>query len=284
MLRTKLLLLLSAAAMTACGGAMIAGGGGGGVSASAEVSVSAEIKLPIAKMPTKYASWVVEAEGYLWAVNNAYNRFTKAKAELASVLGVATDANAIAAFIRDAVKVETTLVCEPPRFEAGLVASCQADASARARGSAGSGGASGSAAAGIQANCQARASLDLSPGKCTIETTVSEHPILGDMARFARIQQNMAIMLQIGAANVHLDGRGAEINARGMKLYAESITDLKDDPTLALQLNNIQAELKRGSDTVSAANETQSQMNRELGMMVGAINDQFPDMKSTVSM
>jgi hypothetical protein len=30
----------------------------------------------------------------------------------------------------------------------------------------------------------------------------------------------------LSAANAHLDGRGADINVRGMKLYAESVTDL----------------------------------------------------------
>src|SRR5688572_24008822 len=109
-------------------------------SASASVNVSAEIKVPIAKMPPKYASWVVEAEGYLLAVNQAYDMHTRAKADLAAALGVEADAGAIANFIRSTIKVQTKLVCQPPSLSAGLVAQCSADASARAAGNAGGGG------------------------------------------------------------------------------------------------------------------------------------------------
>src|SRR5262245_959037 len=170
------------------------GGGSFGGSASASVSVSAEIQVPIAKMPPKYASWVVEAEGYLLAVNQAYEMHTRATADLAAALGVEANADAIAKFIRDAIKVQTKLVCQPPSLSAGLVAQCSADATARAAGNAGSGGASGQASAGIQANCQAKASLSLSPGACTLQTTVSQHPILSDAARWAKVESNMKII------------------------------------------------------------------------------------------
>jgi len=257
----------------------------GGVrgSASASVSVSAEIKVPIAQMPPKYAAWVVEAEGYLLAVNDAYAMHTEATAELAAALGVEANADAIASFIRDAIQVETRMVCQPPSFNAGLVAECNAEASARAAGNAGSGGASGEASAGIRANCEARASLSLSPGTCTLETTVTEHPILSDAARWARIEANMKVILQLSAANEHLDGRGAEINARGMKLYVESVTDLAQDPTLALQLNNIQAELKKGAEACGSANDKQGAMNRDLDIMVGAIDAQFPELRASIN-
>ena len=266
----------AAALSTSC-----AGGFSG--SATASVSVSAEIKLPIADMPPKYASWVVEAEGYLQAVNQAYEMHTQATAELAAALGVEANADAIASFIRDAIQVETTMVCQPPSLSAGLVAECNASASARAAGNAGSGGASGQASAGIQANCEAKASLSLSPGSCTLETTVSEHPILSDRARWAKIEANMQIILQLDAANSHLDGRGGDINARGLQLHVESVTDLASDPTLALQLNNIQAELKKGAEAVGAANDKQGAMNRDLDIMTGAIDAQFPELRASIN-
>jgi hypothetical protein len=277
MMRTGLAAIVAAAALsTGCAGTM-------GGSASASVDVSAEIKLPIADMPTKYASWVVEAEGYLYAVDEAYARFTRARADLAAALGVEANADAIAQFIRDAIKVETTVVCKPPSFNAGLAAECSAEANARAAGKAGGGKASGEAAAGIQANCEAKASLSLSPGSCTVETTASAHPLLSDKARWAKAEGSMQVILQMEVVNRHLDGRGADINTRGLELHVESVTDLAKDPTLALQLNNIQAELKKGAEAASAANEKQGQMNSDLGTMTGAIDAQFPGMKASVS-
>ena len=255
----------------------------GSLQGSATVSVKADIDLPIAKMPTKYASWVVEAEGYLWAVNDAYSRHTRAMAELAGALGVEVNADAIANFLRDAIQIKTTMTCTPPSFSAGLVADCSAQANARASGKAGSGGASGSSSAGIQANCKAKASLSLSPGKCTIETTVSEHPILSDAARWATIETNMKIVLQLSAANVHLDGRGGGINSRGLKLHVQSVTDLAKDVTLALQFNKIQAELKRGAQATGEANDKQFTMNAELRTMTGAIDSQFPGLGGSVN-
>lgn len=274
---------LAAAALTVALSAGCVGAGGFSGSASASVSVSAEIKVPIAQMPPKYAAWVVEAEGYLIAVNEAYEMHTRAVADLAAALGVEANADAIARFIRDAIQVETTLVCQPPSVSAGLVAECQADASARAAGNAGSGGASGQASAGIKANCQAQASLSLSPGSCTVETTVTEHPILSDASRWATIEANMKIILQLAEANTYLDGRGADINARGLELHVESVTDLAKDPTLALQLNEIQAELKAGAEAASAANDKQGAMNRDLRVMTGAIDDQFPALRASIN-
>jgi hypothetical protein len=256
--------------------------GGGAFRASASVNVSAEIKLPISRMPPKYASWVVEAEGYLQAVNQAYEMQGRATADLAAALGVEANANAIADFIRRAIQVKTTLECQPPSFNAGLVGECSASANARAAGNAGSAGASGQASAGIQSNCQAKASLSLSPGRCTLKTTVSQHPILSDAARWAKVEANMKIILQLSAANEHLNGRGGDINARGMKLYLESVTDLASDPTLALQLNNIQAELKKGADACGKANDKQRAMNGDLNTMTGAIDAQFPDLRAAV--
>jgi hypothetical protein len=267
--------VIAAALSSACAGS-------GGFRASASVSASAEIKLPIAQMPPKYASWVVEAEGYLQAVNQAYEMHTRATAELAAALGVEANANAIAAFIRDAIKVKTTLECQPPSFNASLVSECSASANARAAGNAGDGGASGQASAGIQANCQAKASLSLSPGQCTLKTTVSAHPILSDAARWAKVEANMKIILQLNAANQHLNGRGGDINARGLKLHVESVTDLASDPTLALQLNNIQTELQKGADACGKANDKQSAMNSDLDIMSGAIDAQFPDLRAAV--
>jgi hypothetical protein len=255
---------------------------GGGFQASASVSASAEIKLPISQMPPKYASWVVEAEGYLQAVNQAYEMHGRATAELAAALGVEANANAIANFIRDAIKVKTTLECTPPSFNASLVGECTANASARAAGNAGNGGAAGQASAGIQANCQARASLSLTPGRCTLKTEVSQHPILSDAARWAKVESNMAIILQLSAANQHLNGRGGDINVRGLQLHVESVTDLASDPTLALQLNNIQTELKKGAEACGQANDKQSKMNSELDTMTGAIDAQFPDLRAAV--
>ena len=256
--------------------------GGGSMSASASVSVDAEIDVPIAKLPPKYASWVVEAEGYLQAVNEAYRRYTQATADLAAALDVEASPEAIANFIHDAIHVETRMVCQPPSFNAGLVGECSAAANARAAGNASNGGASGQASAGIRANCQAKASLSLHPGSCTLETTVSEHPILGNAARWAKVEANMQIILQLAAANDYLDGRGAEINRRGVQLYGESLTDLAKEPSLALQLNKIQAQLEKGADAVSEANEQQSEMNRGLGIMARAINAQFPEMRASV--
>jgi hypothetical protein len=277
MIRIGLAAVLASAALSAgCAGVV-----GGQVTASA--SVSAEIDLPIAQMPTKYASWVVEAEGYLYAVDDAYGRFVQARADLAAALGVEANGDAIANFIHDAIQVKTTMVCQPPSFNAGLVADCSAQANARASGRAGSGGASSEASSGIQANCQAKASLSLSPGGCTIETSVSEHPILSDAARWAKIETNMQIILQLSAANAYLDGRGADINARGMQLYVESVTDLASDPTLALQLNNIQAELKKGANACGEANDKQNAMNAELSRMSGAIDAQFPEMRASIN-
>jgi hypothetical protein len=256
--------------------------GGGSFRASASVSASAEIKLPISQMPPKYASWVVEAEGYLQAVNQAYDMHSRATAELAAALGVEANANAIASFIRDAIKVKTTLECTPPSFNASLVGECTASAGARAAGNAGGGAASGQASAGIQANCQAKASLSMSPGRCTLKTTVSQHPILSDAARWAKVEANMKIILQLSAANEHLNGRGGDINARGLQLHVESVTDLASDPTLALQLNNIQTELKRGAEACGAANDKQSAMNSDLNTMTGAIDAQFPDLRASI--
>ncbi len=256
--------------------------GGGSFRGSASVSVSAEIKLPIAQMPPKYASWVVEAEGYLQAVNQAFDMHGRATADLAAALGVEANAEAIANFIRSAIQVKTTLVCTPPSFNASLVSECSASAGARASGNAGNGGAAGQASAGIQANCQAKASLSLSPGRCTMNTTVSQHPILSDAAKWAKIEANMKIVLQLSAANEHLNGRGGDINVRGMSLYVESVTDLASDPTLALQLNNIQAELKKGADACGKANDKQGAMNSDLNTMSGAIDAQFPDLRLAV--
>ncbi|MBT8494340.1 MAG: hypothetical protein KJO07_14895 [Deltaproteobacteria bacterium] len=275
MIRTGLVVVFASALLsTACGGAAVSG--------SASVSVSAEIKVPIAKMPPKYASWVVEAEGYLFAVDRAYSRYQRATADLAAALGVAANPQAIADFIRSAIQVETRLVCQPPSFNASLVSECSAQAGARAGGSAGPGGASGAATAGIQANCQARAGLSLKPGGCSLETTVSEHPILSNAAKWGQVETNMKIILLLAAVNVHLDGRGAAINARGLKLNIEAVTDLAKDPTLALQLNNIQAELKRGAEAVGVANDRQAEMNQGLGTMAGAIDGQFPDLSAAV--
>lgn len=278
MTRTLLAAVLAAAASlsSACVG-------GGTFRGSASVSASAEIRLPIAQMPPKYASWVVEAEGYLQAVNQAYQMNGRATADLAAALGVAANADAIANFIRSAIQVRTTLDCQPPSFNAGLVTECSASASARAAGNAGNGGASGQASAGIQANCQAKASLSMSPGHCTLRTTVSQHPILSDAARWAKVEANMKIILQLSAANRYLSGRGADINVRGMKLYVESVTDLASDPTLALQLNNIQGELQKGADACGKANDKQAAMNGDLDTMASAINAQFPDLRASIS-
>ncbi|MBA3398143.1 MAG: hypothetical protein H0T89_36290 [Deltaproteobacteria bacterium] len=233
-------------------------------------------------MPAKYASWVVEAEGYLQAVNLAFDMHGRATADLAAALGVEANADAIANFIRSAIQVKTTLECSPPSFSASLVSECTASASARAAGNAGSGGASGAASGGIQANCQAKASLSLSPGRCTMKTTVSQHPILSDAARWAKIEANMKIILQLNAANAHLNGRGGDINVRGLKLHVESVTDLASDPTLILQINNIQAELKKGANACGEANNKQGAMNSDLNTMSGAIDAQFPDLRMAV--
>ena len=273
MMRTGFVALLVGVLSSSCTGSF---------SGKATVSASATIKLPIAELPPKYASWVVEAEGYLLAVDDAYMRFTEARADLAAALGVEASADAIAAFIRDAIKVETRIVCQPPGFRANVAADCRADANARAAGKAKNGRASGEAEAGIQANCQARASLSLNPGSCTMETTVSEHPILGNPDRWAKIEASMQIILLVSAANDHLDGRGAGINERGLQLHVESVTDLAKDPTLALQLQSIQAELKRGASAVGEANDKQRTMNGELDTMTGAIDDQFPELRASI--
>lgn len=280
MTRSTLAAVLAAVSLSS---ACVAGGGGGGsFRGSASVSVSAEIKLPIAQMPPKYASWVVEAEGYLQAVNQAYDMHGRATADLAAALGVEANADAIANFIRSAIQVKTTMECTPPSFNASFVSECTASANARAAGNASNGGASGQAAAGIQANCQARGSLSLSPGRCTMKTTVSQHPILSDAARWAKVEANMKIILQLSAANGHLNGRGGDINIRGMELYVQSVTDLASDPTLALQLNNIQAELQKGANACGQANDKQAAMNSDLNTMSGAIDAQFPDLRMAV--
>lgn len=276
MMRAGLAVVVVVAALSAgCAGQM-------GGSASASVSVSAEIKVPIAQMPPKYASWVVEAEGYLYAVSEAYEMYMDATAELAATLGVEANADAIADFIRSAIQVETRLVCQPPNFNASLVSECSAQANARAAGNAGGGRASGDASAGIQANCEARASLSLKPGGCKLETTVSEHPILSNPAKWARIEGSMQVILQLDAVNAHLDGRGAGINSRGLKLYVESVTDLAKDPSLVLQLNNIQAELKKGAEATGEANDKQGAMNRDLDTMSASIDAQFPDLRASI--
>lgn len=282
MTRFALAAVLAAVSFSSACVAGGSGAGGGSFRGSASVSVSAEIRLPIAQMPAKYASWVVEAEGYLLAVNQAYEMHARATADLAAALGVEPNANAIANFIRSAIQVKTTLECQPPSFNASMVSECSASASARAAGNAGNGGASGQASAGIQANCQARASLSLSPGRCTMKTTVSQHPILSDAARWAKIEANMKIILQLSAANRHLNGRGGDINARGMQLYVQSVTDLASDPALVLQVNNIQAELKKGANACGQANDKQGAMNGDLNTMSGAIDAQFPDLRAAV--
>jgi hypothetical protein len=92
----------------------------------------------------------------------------------------------------------------------------------------------------------------------------------------------MKIILQLSAANEHLNGRGGDINARGLKLHVESVTDLASDPTLALQLNNIQAELKKGAEACGQANDKQGAMNSDLNTMTGAIDAQFPDLRLAI--
>jgi hypothetical protein len=92
----------------------------------------------------------------------------------------------------------------------------------------------------------------------------------------------MAIILQLSAVNEHLNGRGGNINARGMKLYVESLTDLASDPTLALQLDTIQSELQKGADACAKANDKQSAMNGDLNTMSAAIDAQFPDLRASV--
>lgn len=280
MTRTGLVAVIAASAISAsCVGTA---GGEGSFEASATVEASADIEVPIAEMPPKYASWVVEAEGYLVAVEEADARHREAKADLAAVLGVEADARAIADFIRDAVRVDTELVCEPPSVRGGVASECRADAHARASGRAADGEASGEAAAGIDANCEAKASLSMSPGSCTVEQTVTEHPILSDPNRWAQAEAHMKTLLQLDAANAHLDGRGSDINARGMQLHVEAVTDLADDPTLALQLENIEAELEQGAEATGAANDTQRAMNRELATITDAIDDQFPALRASI--
>jgi hypothetical protein len=115
-----------------------------------------------------------------------------------------------------------------------------------------------------------------------MKTTVTAHPILSDAARWAKIEANMLIVLQLQAANSHLNGRGGDINARGLALHVESVTDLAKDPTLALQLNNIQTELKKGAEACGQANDKQGAMNGELDTMAGAIDAQFPDLRVAV--
>jgi len=278
MTRSGLAGILAAVALSS---ACVAGGGVKG-SASVNVSASATIDLPIAKMPPKYASWVVEADGYLQAVDQAYTMETQAMADLAAAIGVEANANAIANFIHNSIKVKTTLECTPPSFNASLVGECTASASAQAAGNAGNGAASGQASAGIQANCQAKATLSMSPGHCTMKTTVTQDPILSDPARWAKMEASMKTILQLSMANEHLNGRGGDINVRGMSLYVQSVTDLASDPTLALQLNNIQAELKKGADACGKANDKQSAMNSDLNTMSGAIDAQFPDLRASV--
>lgn len=280
MIRTGLAIIVATAVLSpGCAGAMA----GGTVGVSASVTVDAQIDVPIAKLPPKYAAWVVEAEGYLQAVNEAYTRYAQAKADLAAALGVRATPNAIANFIHNAIKVKTKMVCQPPSFNASLVSDCRAKADARAAGNAGGGRASGEASAGIKANCEAQASLSLQPGSCRLETTVSKNPILSDAAKWAKVEANMKIILQLREANSYLDGRGNGINSRGMQLYAQSVTDLAKDPTLALQLNRIQAQLKKGSDAASAANDKQSRMNSGLGRMADAIDAQFPALRASIN-
>jgi hypothetical protein len=86
----------------------------------------------------------------------------------------------------------------------------------------------------------------------------------------------MKVILQLRIANGHLDGRGAGINSRGAQLQAESVTDLANDPTLVVHLNNLQAELDSGAKAVGEASDKQSAMNSELGTMSEAIDAQFP--------
>jgi len=269
--------------VSALAAVMLASGCAGTVSGGVTVSASASIQIPIAQMPAKYASWVVEAEGYLYAVNMAYSRHARAKADLAAALGVGADANAIAGFIRDSIKVKTTLVCQPPRLEASFVADCRAKAYARASGSAGNGQASGAASAGIRANCEASGRLSLSPGGCKVTTQVSQHPLLSNAAKWAKAQAAMKIILQLSAANAHLDGRGESINRRGLQLHVQSVTDLAKAPTLVLQLPKIQAELKKGANATSAANDRQFAMNGELRKMTSAIDAQFPGLSASVA-
>jgi hypothetical protein len=163
------------------------------------------------------------------------------------------------------------------------VADCRARGSAAASGKAANGQASSEASGGIQANCEAMSSLSLSPGSCVMKTTVSQHPILGDAAKWAIVESNMKVILQLSIANTHLDGRGAGINSRGLQLQAESVTDLANDPTLVVQLNSIQVELETGAKAVGEANDKQAAMNTELGTMTEAIDAQFPSLRAAVS-
>ena len=50
-----------------------------------------------------------------------------------------------------------------------------------------------------------------------------------------------------------------------------------------LQLNKIQAELKKGSEAASEANNKQHAMNGELGTMAGTIDAQFPDLRASIN-
>ena len=275
MIRTQIAFLVAALGLSA--------GCAGTFGAHGSVSVRADIHVPVADMPPKYASWVVEAEGYLNAVNEAYARFVQSRADLAAALGVEANGQVIARFIHDSIQVRTEMVCQPPSFNASLVADCRGEANARAAGKAHNGQASGDAAGGIQANCQAMGSLRLTPGSCTMKTTVSQHPILSDAARWATIESNMKIILQLSAANAHLEGRGAGINSRGHELHAASVNDLAADPTLAVHLNEIQVELDKGAKAVGEANDKQSAMNSELGIMTNAIDGQFPSLRAAVS-
>ena len=103
-------------------------------------------------------------------------------------------------------------------------------------------------------------------------------------ARWAKVEANMKIILQLHAANRHLDGRGAGINSRGLELYVQSVTDLASDPTLALRLNQIQAELKKGAEATGEANDKQAEMNRDLARMTGAIDGEFPELRASIDM
>jgi len=213
-----------------CGGSGMASG-----NFSASVKVEASIEIPIAKMPTKYASWAVEVRGFLEQVNWAAEATGELKSNLALAFGLDAKATAdqIAAKIRDSIKKTVTVkvTVEPPSVE--VTAKCEAEASAEASGSAGGGKASGEAEAGIKANCEAKVEAHSGGIKVERDVKIEVDPIVKD--NWDKIQVAIVNFNKIPRVIAKLDGRSDELNSRGINLAGSVVTDIAADPTLVPQ-------------------------------------------------
>lgn len=252
--------LATASLIITCGG----GGnamGSGSASGSASVEVKAEVKMdiPLADMPEKYRIWAEETQEFLRIATWSENTMMGVKANLAAAFGLAAGADTatIVAKIKDAIKKTVQIK---------VTAQASIDLRAQANASAGNDGA--------QANANASAAMSASVKVERVET-VEIDPIVKD--NWDKIQMAIADMRKLPAVVAMLKGRGKGLSDRGFELVVTLPEDLKDNPTLALKVPKIKAELERGA---KASGEADAKVDNIASTSVdinGVLDAKFPE-------